>query len=296
MGELLPDSLAPSLSPHDHDPLTMEVLQGSLDLLAEKERLETERQRLIDVDRMKSAFLARVSHDLRTPLSSIIGFSDLLNSGAEGRLNKRQLELVEAIARNGRTLLSQINDLLDLSTIESGQFTLRREAVEVETVVADVLAAVAPLMTEARLIVAWPEPADIAGRTVRIDRRRVVQALINLMDNARKFTPAGGRVALRVPPANRTGAPVRFIVEDSGLGIPPEDHEKVFKPFFQRSGTSNDGVGLGLAIVKGIAELHGGRIDLWSETGRGARFTMTLPENQPIDPSQYETQREFRRK
>lgn len=274
----------------------MEVLQGSLDLLAEKERLETERQRLIDVDRMKSAFLARVSHDLRTPLSSIIGFSDLLHSGAEGRLNKRQLELVEAIARNGRTLLTQINDLLDLSTIESGQFTLRREAVEVDAVVADVVAAVSPLMTEARLIVSWPDPVDIAGRSVRIDRRRVVQALINLMDNARKFTPAGGRVALRIPPASRTGAPVRFIVEDSGLGIPPEDHEKVFKPFFQRSGTSNDGVGLGLAIVKGIAELHGGRIDLWSETGRGARFTMTLPENQPIDPSQYETQREIRRK
>jgi two-component system, sensor histidine kinase len=226
-----------------------------------------------------SAYLARLSHDVRTPLASIIGFADLLSAGIDGRLNKRQQELVDAISRNSRNLLGLINDVLDLSTIEVGQGTLRREHVPLGIVVADLRAATQPVLDAAAMAVSWPEPAP--GTSAFVDRRRIVQALVNLIENARKHTPAGGAIAIEVV---REAGLVRFAVSDSGPGIPEEDHARVFAPFFRRSvqpGTAEHGVGLGLAIVRGIAELHGGRVLLASDIGRGCRFSIEIPDPAP---------------
>lgn len=261
------------------DPVTLEVLQANVQLLAENERLEHERQRLLELDRMKTEFLARISHDLRTPLNSIIGFSDLITAEVGGRANKKHSEFIAAISRNGHTLLAMINELLDLSSIESGQARLRREQVALITILDDLRAATDPVLAAARIEMRWPDPAMLAGRTVFADRRRLAQALINLIDNARKYTPAGGMV--RVEMAINADEAV-FVVADNGPGIPPGERERIFLPYYQRRQgftlSAGAGVGLGLAIVKGIVEGHGGRLELDSDIGKGCRFRLRLPQ------------------
>jgi two-component system cell cycle sensor histidine kinase PleC len=263
------------------DPVTLEVLQANVKLLAENERLEHERRRLLDLDRMKTEFLARISHDLRTPLNSIIGFSDLITAEIGGRVNKKHGEFIAAIHRNGHALLVLINELLDLSSLESGQVQLKRERVPLVTVLDDLVAATGPVLAAARIEVGWPAAAALAGQTALIDRRRVVQALVNLIDNARKYTPAGGTV--RVEIASDADEAV-FVVADTGPGIPPAERERIFLPYYQRSQAyapnAGGGVGLGLAIVKSIVAGHGGRLELDSDIGRGCRFRLRLPQRQ----------------
>jgi signal transduction histidine kinase len=258
-----------------YDPVTLDVLQANVALLAENERLELERRRLLELDSMKTDFLARVSHDLRTPLNSIIGFSDLMIAEVGGRMNKKHGEFISAINRNGHALLALINEILDLSSIESGHIQLRREAVPLQNVVDDLRAATEPVLAAAHLDVLWPTTAQLERKTAFIDRRRILQLLTNLVDNARKFSRAGGRVTIEMD-----AGPVEawFAVADTGPGIAPEDREQIFRPYYQRSaGYSQSGVGLGLAIVKGIADCHGGRIDLDSDIGKGCRFKVVIP-------------------
>ncbi len=261
------------------DPVTLEVLQANVQLLAANERLEHERQRLLELDRMKTEFLARISHDLRTPLNSIIGFSDLITAEIGGRANKKHGEFIAAIHRNGHALLSLINELLDLSSLESGQVQLRCERVPLVTVLEDLMAATGPLLTAAKIEMRWPDPAALAGQTALIDRRRVVQALVNLIDNARKYTPAGGIV--RVEMASDADE-ASFLIADNGPGIPPAERERIFLPYYQRNQAfalnAGGGVGLGLAIVKSIVEGHGGRLELDSDIGKGCRFRLHLPQ------------------
>jgi signal transduction histidine kinase len=262
---------------HVPDNVTLDVLQANVDLLAQTERLEGERRRLLELDRIRSEFLARVSHDLRTPLNSIIGFSDLLLAGHGGRPNRKHLEFVSAINRNGHALLAMINDLLDLSTIEAGQLKLRRTTVPLATVLDDLRAATEPVLLQAGLVPVWPERDALAGKQVTVDRRRLLQALLNLVDNSRKFTPAGGRVqiAMDAGPDRAT-----FSVRDTGPGIPAEERDLIFRPYYQRPPTASgrgDGVGLGLVIVRAIIELHRGTIVIDSDAGRGCAFHLTLP-------------------
>jgi signal transduction histidine kinase len=265
-----------------HDPVTFDILQANVNLLAENERLEVERRRLLELDRLKTEFLARVSHDLRTPLNSIIGFSELMmadpHAGAHAGKggHKNDHEYLTAINRNGRVLLAMINDLLDLSSLESGQISMRREWVPLGTLRDDIQAALGPAPLERNLHIEWPTAEQLAGRSAHVDRRRLGQALINLVDNARKFAATGGRITV-VMESER--AECRFIVTDDGPGVPMEDQDRIFRPFFQRSSTAMTpaGVGLGLAIVKGIVERHGGRIHLDSGIGKGCRFFITIP-------------------
>jgi len=257
------------------DPVTLDVLQANVALLAENERLELERRRLLELDSMKSDFLARVSHDLRTPLNSIIGFSDLMIAEVGGRMNKKHGEFISAINRNGHALLALINEILDLSSIESGHLQLRREAVPLQSVVDDLRAATEPVLAAAQLDVLWPTPVQLERKTAFIDRRRILQLLTNLVDNARKFSRAGGRVIIDM---DAGPAEAWFAVADTGPGIAPEDREQIFRPYYQRSaGYSQSGVGLGLAIVKGIVDCHGGRIELDSDIGKGCRFRVVIP-------------------
>lgn len=260
------------------DSLTLDVLQANVQLLAEKERLEHEKQKLLEIDHQRTEFLARISHDLRTPLSSIIGFSDLILTGEGGKLSKRHQDFIQAINRNGHQLLALINDLLDLSTLDARQMAIRRETIALTELVADLRAATEPVLRQAGLQVGWQSAASLAGKTANLDRRRMLQVLINLVDNARKFTPTGGHVAVTI---DADAEETRFTVSDTGPGIPEADRTRIFRPFAHRSlaAARGEGVGLGLAIVKAIVDLHGGSVVLADGThGAGASFRIRIPQ------------------
>ncbi|MBA2480395.1 MAG: HAMP domain-containing histidine kinase [Planctomycetes bacterium] len=263
------------------DSVALDVLQANVELLAEKERLEGERIRLLELDRLKTEFLGRVSHDLRTPLNSIIGFSDLIIAGVGGKMNRKHAEFIAAINRNGHALLALINDLLDLSSIDARKMALKRAHVPLQTILEDLRAATEPVLTSANLTVAWPDTVGMIGKGAYVDRRRLSQVLVNLVDNARKFTPPGGRVSISMD-ADADAAV--FTVRDSGQGIPPEERERIFHPYYQRSqstlGSRVDGIGLGLVIVKAIVDLHQGRIVLDGEAGKGCMFQVVLPQKE----------------
>ncbi len=224
--------------------------------------------------RHKSEFLANMSHELRTPLNAIIGFSQVMREEMFGKVNEKQAEYLDDITSSGNHLLSLINDVLDLSKVEAGQVELEvhpfslREALERGVVMMRERA------TKDGVRVAFA--ADPEVDVVEGDERRIKQIIFNLLSNAVKFTPAGGEVDVS---ATRINGEVRVSVADTGPGIAPEDRERIFEEF-QQSETGvglREGTGLGLALSKRFVELHGGRIWLESELGRGSTFTFALP-------------------
>jgi signal transduction histidine kinase len=224
--------------------------------------------------RHKSEFLANMSHELRTPLNAIIGFSQVLRDEMVGSVNPKQAEYLDDITSSGNHLLSLINDVLDLSKVEAGQVELQvhpfslREALERGVVM------VRERATEEGVRVAFA--ADPEVDVVDGDERRIKQVIFNLLSNAVKFTPAGGEIDVS---ATRVNGEVRVSVADTGPGIAPEDRDRIFEEFQQsESGVGlREGTGLGLALSKRFVELHGGRIWLESELGRGSTFTFALP-------------------
>ena len=244
--------------------------------LAEKVEARTAALREVNrhletVSRHKSRFLSNMSHELRTPLNAIIGFADLLRGEHFGPLTERQARYVAQIDESGKHLLSLINDLLDIAKIDADAIELRRETVAVREVCEAVLAMMDAPIAEKRLETAL----DTADVTVEADPRRLRQILLNLLANAVKFTPVGGRVALRVA---ETDMRVRFEVEDTGVGIAPRDHARVFDEFQQAQGDdAAEGTGIGLALTRRLVELHGGEIGVDSAPGEGSRFWFTLP-------------------
>jgi len=237
----------------------------------ELRRLYTE---LEAASRHKSEFLANMSHELRTPLNAIIGFSQVLRDQMVGSVNEKQAEYLDDIISSGNHLLSLINDVLDLSKVEAGQVELQvhpfslREALERGVVM------VRERATEEGVRVAFA--ADPEVDVVDGDERRIKQVIFNLLSNAVKFTPAGGEIDVS---ATRVNGEVRVSVADTGPGIAPEDQDRIFEEFQQsESGVGlREGTGLGLALSKRFVELHGGRIWLESELGRGSTFTFALP-------------------
>jgi signal transduction histidine kinase len=229
---------------------------------------------LEEASQHKSEFLANMSHELRTPLNAIIGFSQVLRDEMVGGVNEKQAEYLDDIISSGNHLLSLINDVLDLSKVEAGQVELEvhpfslREALERGVVM------VRERATEDGVRVAFV--TDLEVDVVAGDERRIKQVIFNLLSNAVKFTPAGGEVDVS---ATRANGEVRVSVADTGPGIPPEDQERIFEEF-QQSETGvglREGTGLGLALSKRYVELHGGRIWVESELGRGSTFTFALP-------------------
>jgi signal transduction histidine kinase len=223
-------------------------------------------------DRLKTEFIANVSYELRTPLNAIIGFAEILTNEFFGALNERQKEYARNIIVSSHALRNLINDILDLATIEAGYMTLDRGVVDISAL----LNAVAQLMRERakerELQIGVDCPADIGA--VPGDERRLKQALFNLVSNAVKFTPHGGRITLK---ARREGGEVALIVADTGVGIAQEDHERVFGKFERGSQGRQAGAGLGLALVKSLIELHQGRVRMESERGKGTTVTCLLP-------------------
>jgi signal transduction histidine kinase len=222
----------------------------------------------------KSEFLANMSHELRTPLNAIIGFSEVLSEGMFGDINAKQTEYLRDILESGRHLLSLINDILDLSKIEAGRMELELAVFDLPQALEDALILVRERAT--RRAIALHKAVDPQLGAIRADERKVKQVVLNLLSNALKFTPEGGRIEVRAVP---TDGAVEVSVEDTGIGIAPEDQEAVFEEFRQvgLADKKAEGTGLGLALCRKFVELHGGRIWVKSQVGVGSTFTFTLP-------------------
>ncbi|OGG52536.1 MAG: hypothetical protein A3F84_25450 [Candidatus Handelsmanbacteria bacterium RIFCSPLOWO2_12_FULL_64_10] len=227
-----------------------------------------------EVDRLKSDFVSNVSHDLRTPLTSIKGSVDNLLDGIGGALNDRHIRYLKRIRSNTDRLSRLIDDLLDMSRIEAGRLRVAPVKVLVGEIGRDVLEGVRPMALEKRIGLYLRGGEE--GALAYADPDRVYQVLMNLVSNAIKFTPPEGRVEVEVVP---NGEMVSVGVRDTGQGIPAEELETVFDKFYQVGGASvaRQGAGLGLSIAKHLVELHGGRIWAESEVGVGSTFWFTLP-------------------
>lgn len=232
------------------------------------------------VERMKSEFVAMVSHELRTPLTSIKGYVDMLLDGDAGPLNAGHEELLRVVKTNADRLLLLINDLLDMSRIEAGKLLLHRAPLDVRPLIRQVAATLRPQLDAKhhRLNLDLPEtPPDGAAPLIFGDAARVHQILTNLLSNAIKYTPQHGTITIRLfeePPW------LRIAVQDTGIGLTPEEQERIFERFYRaRNRTTHEagGTGLGLAITRSLVELHQGRITIESEPGKGSTFLVSFP-------------------
>jgi len=254
-------------------------------------QLQQSNQELIRATRLKDEFLANMSHELRTPLNAILGMTEGLQEGIFGIVNEPQIKALQTIERSGSHLLELINDILDVAKIESGQMELDCTLVSVNHLCQSSLAFVKQQAMQKRIQLVVELPLNLPD--LLIDERRIRQVLINLLNNAVKFTPDGGRITLEVSRQQRRGDPdsadsppqflvkdiLRIAVIDTGIGIAREDIDKLFQPFVQIDSALNrqyTGTGLGLALVKRIVELHGGRVLLTSEVGVGSCFAIDL--------------------
>ena len=294
--------------------------RANLDLQQRERRLEglareleivngeiADRNQMLETSsRLKSEFLSSMSHELRTPLNAIIGFSEMLKDGFAGELTPRQLTYVGHIFEGGQHLLALINDILDLSKIEAGKVELSMEPTELGAVLRDSLLVVAE-RARARRVRLHVNLADDVDDIVCVDTRRLKQILHNLLSNAVKFTPGEGHATLSARRVDRQraaealpgageghrsalgdagfGSYVEISVSDTGMGLKPQDMQRLFTPFTQigdRRTQGAEGTGLGLAMVKRLAELHGGAVAVTSEPERGSCFTVWLPWREPV--------------
>jgi signal transduction histidine kinase/DNA-binding response OmpR family regulator len=250
-------------------------------LLERNGALESVNRNLDQANRTKSTFLANMSHELRTPLNSIIGFGEVLEDQAFGPLNPKQVQYLGNIRSSGKHLLNMINDILDLSKIEAGKLELRMELFPLETTIDGITSIVKVLA--GKKSIALDYKIDPALEEIEADPKHFKQILYNLLSNAVKFTPEGGQVHLEGTlekaddPARQR---VQISVSDTGIGIAPEDYDKIFSEFQQIDNSysrQQEGTGLGLALSKKLAELHGGEIWFASEKGEGTTFSLSLP-------------------
>lgn len=238
--------------------------------------LAAENRRAQESSRLKSLFLANMSHELRTPLNAIIGFADLLTLGSPAAEPARQRQWLQHIASSGRHLLNMINDVLDLSKIEAGKMDFHPEPLDLPALVDDVMVTVAVLAGQRGLSLQSSIAPELHGLV--LDPARLRQVLLNYLSNAIKFTPAGGRVDLRL--LGEGPRMWRLEVEDSGVGIPADRLGHLFIEFQQLDdglAKRHQGTGLGLALTRRLVEAQGGRVGVYSEPGRGSRFYAVLP-------------------
>jgi signal transduction histidine kinase len=254
--------------------LEQKVRERTRELATALSELDTKSRELEAASLHKSQFLANMSHELRTPLNAILGFSQVLRERLFGELNQKQQEYVDDILSSGHHLLSLINDVLDLSKVEAGQIELEVAPFSLQEALKHGIVMVRERALENGVhitLAADPKVGLIAG-----DERRIRQVIFNLLSNAVKFTPAGGAVDVN---ATQVNGEARVAVTDTGPGIAAKDHERIFEEFQQTTAgiEQREGTGLGLALSKRLVELHGGRIWVDSELGRGSTFVFTLP-------------------
>ncbi len=238
------------------------------------QEIEDKSRQLEAASRHKSEFLANMSHELRTPLNSIIGFSEVLSERMFGDLNEKQAEYARDIQASGQHLLSLINDILDLSKIEAGRMELDPTVFDLPTAIDNALTFFRE--RAGRRGIALHQNVDQRLGEIQADERKIKQVLLNLLSNALKFTPEGGRIEIG---AGIADGMAEVSVTDTGIGIPPESQEAVFEEFRQIGTAAKkvEGTGLGLTLSRKLIELHGGRIWVESELGVGSTFRFTLP-------------------
>jgi signal transduction histidine kinase len=238
------------------------------------QRVLSERNEALEAaDRLKSDFIQHVSYELRSPLTTIIGFAEMLSDETVGALNPRQREYMDHIASSSAALLAIINDILDLATVDAGIMSLDIQETDVSEVAASAVEGLRDRLAEQKIDLQMAIPKDIG--TFHVDPSRVRQILFNLVANAIRFSNAGGSVRVE---AGRRGGWVVFTVTDEGVGIPPDVLPGVFRPFETHPAQGRrGGAGLGLSIVKSLVELHGGDVEIRSEEGKGTTAVVRLP-------------------
>src|SRR5436190_1696904 len=256
--------------------LEEKVREATAELVRRNELLQRQHLALEQASQLKSQFLANMSHEFRTPLNAILGYTSMLLQGVSGDMLPPQRNKMMRVDSNARHLLSIINDILDISRIEAGKMPLHVEEFELPALIGELLSEVEPLIQKAKLqvVIEVPQPAP----EIQSDRQKVKQIVLNLLTNAIKFTPQGQvRVRLRADDDTRE---LRIAVEDTGIGIAQEDHDKVFEDFRQADSSVTreyGGAGLGLAICRRLAKMLDGRIELQSRPGGGSTFTLVIP-------------------
>jgi signal transduction histidine kinase/CheY-like chemotaxis protein len=252
--------------------------QSLLDLQSSKAALLEVNEELMYSNRLKDRFLANMSHELRTPLNAILGMTQGLKEGAFGAIKPRQLTALNTIERNGTNLLALIDDVFELAKIEAGQLELHYQPITIDLVCQFSLKSIEQQASNKQIKIDLQIEPNLPDLIV--DERCIRQVLINLLDNAVKFTPAGGQIGLKVADCPDLPQRVRITVTDTGIGISPANLPQLFQPFVQIDGALNrqfEGTGLGLALVKRIVGLHGGQVAASSEFGQGSSFSIDLP-------------------
>lgn len=253
------------------------VLVSYLDVTEEAEvedALRARNEALEETDRLKSKFIADISYEVRTPLNTITGFSQILDAGYFGDLTTRQQEYVHGIQVTADGLMTVVADILELAAIESGAAALEKDAIDLHTLLAQSLTLVAERARHKDIYVTFDVPVDIGW--ISADEKRLKQVVFNLLSNAIRFTPARGGVRLS---ADRDDDGITMEVADTGIGIPQADIERVFQKFERGDQPEGepDGAGLGLAMVKSFVELHGGTVAIKSSPNKGTKVTCRLP-------------------
>jgi PAS domain S-box-containing protein len=254
-------------------------MAGSHTDITDRKRAENElfnsKIKAENANQIKSEFLANMSHELRTPLNSVIGFSQMLNDKIFGDLNEKQMRYVSNILKSGTHLLNLINDILDISKIESGNMEYAPEIVNVGEVMDEIIVLTEPLVKKKNID--FESRRDFDNLEVNADRMKIKQIMFNLLSNAIKFAPQNGKVCFDSKVMN---GDVQISVSDNGIGIPLEKQKTIFEPFKQASSSTSrihGGTGLGLAIVKYYVEMHSGEMHVESELGKGSTFMFTVP-------------------
>lgn len=267
--EELQDSLQQVMALND------ELQVNKEELSKRNEDLAAANMKLREMDRLKSEFLANMSHELRTPLTAIIGFSELLIDRVMGDLSDEQAGCVENVLTSGQHLLKLINDILDLSKIEAGKMELHLETFQLDTIIDFVKKTVSPLVEKKGQALKVEISKGIPD--IYADPGKIRQLLLNLVGNAVKFTPEGGTITVGAGFKDNCFA---LSVTDTGIGIKPEDRDRIFQEFQQAEGSTSrefGGTGLGLTLTKKLTEMHGGKIEVESEVGKGSKFTAYIP-------------------
>ncbi|MFW6117063.1 MAG: response regulator [Thermoproteota archaeon] len=269
--------LVETLATHVASAISRLRRMNTLEKAVEKrtEELREAYQELKELDKMKDQFMGMATHELRTPLVSIKGYIDYIQSGSAGQVPERIGELLDIVQRNTRRLESLTDDLLDQQRIESGRLEITPQPSDLREVIGDVGEEVEPMMEEKGQTLNIELPHHLPR--LNLDTTRISQVLINLLSNASKFSPEHSPITLTAKEAEKH---VKVIVEDRGIGLSPQDIDKLFHPFpdIDRPTVTEKSTGLGLSISKGILDLHGGKI--WAESegrGQGSTFTFTLP-------------------
>ncbi|MBN1936984.1 MAG: GAF domain-containing protein [Anaerolineae bacterium] len=231
--------------------------------------------REVEIDRMKSEFIAMTAHELRTPMTSITGYVNLLTTEKSGPINHEQQQFLRIVSSNANRLMTLVNDLLDISKIEGEGLRLNLASESMADIVAEVVVALQQQVEEKGQVLVLDVPTDLPE--IQADRDRMIQVVINLVSNASKYTPQGGKVTVKGWCEN---GHLMLDVRDTGIGISPQDRERLFTRFFRADNaieTQEGGTGLGLVITREIVERHGGRIEVESRLGAGSTFRVVLP-------------------